>query len=80
MLASLIDGFFAFEKTHFFSIKGFVGDRQVEVRYRKEFMDLTDDFLYLLFSRYPTKQPDQEFLHRIEGNIQEKINVRLGEP
>ena len=79
MLAGIRDGFFEFEKTHFFSMKGFVGDLQFEVRFKKEFMDLTVDFLYLLCSRYHSGRPDREFLHRMEGSIQERIKVRLGE-
>jgi len=80
MLAGIRDGFFEFEKLQFFTIKGFLGDHQFEVRFKKEFMDLTVDFLYLLFSRYPSGKQDTEFLHRIEGSIQERIKVRLGEP
>ena len=45
-------GFYKFEKKDWFSIKGFAGDATVEVRFKKEVMDLTIDFLYLLFSSY----------------------------
>ena len=46
------DGFYTFEKIDWFSIKGFAGDTTVEVRFKKEVMDLTVDFVYSLFSLY----------------------------
>jgi hypothetical protein len=46
------EGFYKFEKPDWFSIKGFAGDTTVEVRFKKEVMDLTADFLYFLFSSY----------------------------
>jgi hypothetical protein len=80
MLSGIRDGFFEFGKPHFFTIKGFIGDRQFEVRFTKEYMDLTTDFLYLLVSRYPPGQKDIEFLRTLEDSLQKKIRVRLGEP
>jgi hypothetical protein len=39
-LEQLKKPYFSFEKDLFISIKGFVGDNNVEVRYKKEFQDL----------------------------------------
>jgi len=51
-LPNLGEGFYKFEKPDWFSIKGFAGDTAVEVRFKKEVMRLTVDFLYLLFTSY----------------------------
>ncbi|HNB03961.1 MAG TPA: hypothetical protein PLV88_06685, partial [Methanoregulaceae archaeon] len=44
-LPSVGEGFYKFEKPDWFSIKGFAGDTTVEVRFKKEVMDLTVDFV-----------------------------------
>jgi hypothetical protein len=44
--------YFSFEKELFISLKGFTGDCNVEVRYRKEFQDLVADYFYLLLFYY----------------------------
>lgn len=46
------DGYYNFEKPDWFSIKGFVGDNTVEVRFKREVMDTTSDFLRILFTAY----------------------------
>lgn len=46
------EGFYKFEKPDWFSIRGLAGDTTVEVRFRREVMHLTVDFLYLLFTSY----------------------------
>ncbi|HJJ28530.1 MAG TPA: hypothetical protein O0X70_03970 [Methanocorpusculum sp.] len=46
------DGYYNFEKPGWFSIKGFAGDDTVEVRFKREVMDSTSDFLRLLFFAY----------------------------
>jgi len=51
-LAQLGGGYYNFEKIHFFSIKGFVGDTTVEVRFTREVMDITVGFLRLLFTSF----------------------------
>lgn len=51
-LANLGGGYYTFEKANWFSIKGFVGDKTVEVRFKKETMEITIDFLYSLFSSF----------------------------
>ncbi len=42
-------GYYTFEKPNWFSIKGFAGDKTVEVRFKPETMEITTDFLYSLF-------------------------------
>ena len=49
-LEEMGDGYYNFEKPNWFSIKGFAGDTTVEVRFKRETMEITTDFLYLLFS------------------------------
>jgi len=71
------EGFFKFEKTDWFSIKGFVGDTTVEVRFRKEVMDLTVDFLYLLFSSYQEGSMDLSPLKQREQAIGERVRKYL---
>ena len=51
-LEEMGDGYFNFEKPNWFSIKGFAGDTTVEVRFKRETMEITTDFLYLLFSSF----------------------------
>lgn len=70
-------GFFKFEKTDWFSIKGFAGDTTVEARFKKEVMDLTVDFLYFLFSSYPDGARDLSALKGREQATGERVNKRL---
>ena len=51
-VVGLGDGYYNFEKKDWFSIKGFVGDTTVEVRFKRETMDVTAGFLRMLFSGY----------------------------
>jgi len=71
------EGFYKFEKTDWFSIKGFAGDTTVEVRFRKEVMDLTVDFLYLLFSSYREGAVDFSTLKQREHDIGERVRKYL---
>ena len=52
VLAVLDDEYYNFEKLNCFSIKGFVGESTVEVRFKREAMDVTTGFLRLLFSSF----------------------------
>lgn len=72
--------FFSFEKEHFLSIKGFTGDTSVEVRYRKEFFDLTSDYFHLLLFYYRQGDTGITQLKGIEESMREKMKVRLGSP
>jgi hypothetical protein len=71
------DGFYKFEKPDWFSIKGFAGDTTVEVRFKKEVMDLTSDFLYLLFASYREGTMDLSVLKQREKAIDERVRKHL---
>jgi hypothetical protein len=79
-LEQLRKPYFSFEKDLFISIKGFVGDSNVEVRYKKEFQDLVGDYFHLLLYYY--RQGDQGIssLKGQEDSIKRKMKVRLDLP
>jgi len=77
-LEQLKKPYFSFEKKHFLSIKGFTGDTSVEVRYRKEFFDLTSDYFHLLLFYYRQDGTGITQLKGIEESMREKMKVRLG--
>jgi hypothetical protein len=70
-LPHVSEGFYKFEKSDWFSIKGFAGDSIVEVRFNREVMDLTVDFLYFLFSSYSVGMQDCSLLNRRERVVSE---------
>jgi len=76
-LEQLKKPFFSFEKEHFISIKGFIGDRNVEVRYKKEFQDLVADYFHLLLFYEREGQPGISRLKGIEEAIRQKMETRL---
>ncbi len=76
-LPQLGDGFFRFEKPDWFSIKGFAGDTTVEVRFRKEVMDLTTDFAYFLFSSFQGEKTDLSRLKQREEAVAGRVRRRL---
>ena len=69
--------YFSFEKEQFISIKGFVGDCNVEVRYKKEFQDLVADYFHLLLFYEREGQPGISRLKGIEEVIRNKMKTRL---
>ncbi len=71
------EGFYKFEKPDWFSIKGMVGDTTVEVRFKKEVMDLTSDFLYFLFTSYHEGTMDLTVLKQREQAIAERVRKHL---
>ena len=77
-LEQLKKPYFSFEKEHFISIKGFVGDCNVEVRYKKEYQDLLADYFHLLLYYEREGQPGISHLNGIEGVIREKMKTRRG--
>jgi hypothetical protein len=77
-LEQLRKPYFSFEKEQFISIKGFVGDCNVEVRYKKEFQDLVADYFHLLLFYYREGEPGITKLKGVEQSIREKMKVRLG--
>ena len=70
--------YFSFEKEHFISIKGFVGDCNLEVRYKKEFHDLVVDYFHLLLFYEREGEGGIRKLKGIEESIREKMKVRSG--
>ena len=76
-LPNIGDGFYTFEKPDWFSIRGFAGDTTVEVRFKREAMDLTVDFVYSLFSLYRDGDPDLPLLKRRELAVGERVSRRL---
>ncbi len=76
-LQNIGEGFYKFEKPDWFSIKGFVGDTTVEVRFKKEVMDLTVDFLYLLFTTYREGPMDLSVLKQREQAANKRVQEHL---
>jgi hypothetical protein len=68
--------YFSFEKEHFISIKGFVGDSNVEVRYKKESQDLVADYFHLLLYYYDQGERGISTLKGQEDVIRKKMKVR----
>ena len=77
-LPQLRKPYFSFEKELFVSIKGFVGDSAVEVRYKKEFQDLVADYFHLLLYYYREGEQGIVKLKGVEGSIQQKMKIRTG--
>lgn len=80
VLPNLGEGFYKFEKPDWFSIKGFAGDTTVEVRFKKEVMDLTVSFLYLLFTTYRGEGTDLRVLKQREQAIGRRVREHLYGP
>jgi hypothetical protein len=76
-LPNVGEGFCKFEKPDWFSIKGFAGDTTVEVRFKKEVMDLTVDFVYSLFASYREGTTDLSVLKQREQAIGERVRKHL---
>lgn len=68
--------YFSFEKPDFISVKGFVGDVSVEVRYAKDFQDLTADYFHLLLFYSRDSKRGAGILRGIEESIAEKMKIR----
>jgi hypothetical protein len=77
-LEQLKKPYFSFEKEQFISIKGFLGESNVEVRYKKEFQDLVADYFHLLL--YYSRQGERgiSMLKGQEDSIRQKMKIRLG--
>lgn len=69
--------YFSFEQEHFLSIKGFTGDTSVEVRYKKEGIDLTGDYFHLLLYYFRDGKNGIQTMQGIRDSILEKLQVRL---
>ena len=69
--------YFSFEQEHFITLKGFVGDTSIEVRYRKEFHDLTADYFHLLLFYSGEGDAGLRKIQGIGESIRGKITLRL---
>jgi hypothetical protein len=69
--------YFSFEQESFISLKGFVDETSVEVRYKKEFSDLTSDYFHLLLYYYGEGEAGIVKMQRIAGSIRDKMKIRL---
>jgi hypothetical protein len=69
--------YFSFEKEHFISVKGFVGDDTVEVRYQKVSQDIARDYFHLLLFYSQQGEAGTRTMKGIEAGMGEKIRVRL---
>jgi hypothetical protein len=76
-LEQLKKPYFSFEKESFISIKGFVGESNVEVRYKKEFSDLVADYFHLLLYYERQGKPGISALKGQEESIRQKMRIRL---
>jgi hypothetical protein len=69
--------YFSFEKDLFISVKGFTGDNNVEVRYKKEFQDLVGDYFHLLLYYYDQGERGISDLKGQEDSIRQRMKIRL---
>jgi hypothetical protein len=67
--------YFSFEKVQFISIRGFLGDSNVEVRYKKESQDLVADYFHLLLYYYDQGERGISILKGQEDAIRKKMRV-----
>ena len=72
--------YFSFEKDRVISIKGFVGDPSVEVRYAKEVQDLVADYFHLLLHYYDKGERGVSTLKKYNSTLQEKMRIRRDPP
>ena len=77
MLPGLGEGFYKFEKSDCFSIKGFLNESSFEVRFKKEVMEFTSDFLYSMLYCYQNGKPDYTTLNRRDAALMERVKTRL---
>jgi hypothetical protein len=77
ILSLLGKSFLSFEKPHFISVKGIIGEETVEVRYAAGVHDLTADLFHLLLFHY-TNGKETGKMKEIEAAMGERIRARLG--
>ncbi len=75
-LSEMGPGFFKFEIPDGFSMKGWVGDDIMEIRFRQDVMDLCEDFVSVLFYYYHDGRPDLPKLLRMAKSLKNNIDVR----
>jgi hypothetical protein len=69
--------YFSFEQEQFISVKGFLGDSSVEVRYRKENADLLADYFHLLLFYFREGEDGVSKMREIAGSILVKMKTRM---
>jgi hypothetical protein len=69
--------YFSFEQEQFISVKGFLGDPSVEVRYRKENADLLADYFHLLLFYFREGDAGAKKMQEIAGSISGKMKPRI---
>lgn len=64
---------FTFDKTDFISVKGIVGDDEVEMRVKVPYVEETSGYFDLLLSHFHDGDPDIEAMRQEEVDIRERI-------
>lgn len=77
LLGTMGPGFFKYELKDGFSIKGWIGDTNVEIRFRRNVMDLCEDYISALFYYYHNGKPDLEKLRRMNSKFVDQIQARI---
>lgn len=72
--------YFSFEQEQFISVKGFLGDASVEVRYRKENADILADYFHLLLFYFREGDDGVSKMREIAGSILVKMKPRTPSP
>lgn len=72
-----LGGYFKFEVSDLFSIKGFAGDDTVEVRFKSEVMDMTSGFLLALFSTFGKDESNIAALKKREASLISRVKEQL---
>jgi len=72
--------YFSFEQEQFISVKGFLGDASVEVRYHKENADLLADYFHLLLFYFREGDPGVSKIQGICTAIRERMKIRIPPP
>ena len=72
--------YFSFEQEQFISVKGFLGDASIEVRYRKENADILADYFHLLLFYFRERDDGVSKMREIAGSILVKMKPRTPSP
>ena len=75
-LGAMGPGFFKYELENGFSIKGWIGDTNIEIRFRREVMDLCEDFVSVLFDHYHIREQDPDRIRRMDEQLRVMIQER----
>lgn len=70
--------FFSFTREKVLCVMGFLNDPSIEVKYPKEYQDITRDVFERVCSLYRDGAPDLESLGAMGRSLDEKIRAREG--